>query len=227
MIRRLRLSWAGRQASSPTDRPARFLAVSDERVATLDDPRNRADLAPLDAVIGCGDLEPDYLAFVADAFHVPLLYIRGNHDRGGAWNAGVEHLPRPLANRVEEIAGVAFVGLSWPGAGEGRAARDGSAAWRQAFEVVARARLTRRRPDVVLSHVPPRGLGDATADDYHRGFSAYHWLCRTLKPKLWLHGHTTMAAAPDWRTRWGDTTFVNVTGGVLIEIDLAGKGNGR
>ena len=77
---------------------------------------------------------------------------------------------------------------------------------------------------IVISHVPPRGLGDVPEDPYHRGFAAYHWLCRRLHPTLWLHGHTSMAAARDWRVTWGDTTFVNVTGAVLVEI---GQGEGE
>jgi len=71
---------------------------------------------------------------------------------------------------------------------------------------------------IVLSHVPPRGLGDVPEDAYHRGFGAYRWLCRRLRPQLWLHGHTSPAAASNWRVDWGATTFVNVTGAVLIEI---------
>jgi Icc-related predicted phosphoesterase len=70
----------------------------------------------------------------------------------------------------------------------------------------------------MLSHVPPRGLGDVPADDYHRGFAAYRWLCHRLRPRLWLHGHTAPAAARDWRVQWADTTLVNVTGAVLLEI---------
>ena len=46
--------------------------------------------------LGCGDLEPDYLAFLADAFKAPLLYVRGNHDRGAGWSIGAEHIPDPL-----------------------------------------------------------------------------------------------------------------------------------
>ena len=72
----------------------------------------------------------------------------------------------------------------------------------------------RQRPLIVFSHVPPRGLGDTPEDHYHRGFAAYEWLCRRLHPTLWLHGHTSMAAARDWRVTWGDTTLVNVTGAV-------------
>ncbi len=224
MIRRLQLEWEGRQPSSPTGRSVRFLAVSDERVSTIEDVRNREALMPIDAILGCGDLEPDYLGFLADAFGAPLLYVRGNHDRDAGWGIHSAFLPEPLGNRPEPIEGITIAGLSWPGKDRGRAERDGMAAWWQAANAVARAKLGGRRPDVVISHVPPRGLGDAPEDDYHRGFSAYHWLCRTLNPRLWLHGHTTAASTTSWRTTWGDTVLVNVTGGVLIEIERAGNG---
>jgi predicted phosphodiesterase len=43
------------------------------------------DSAP--TAFGCGDLEPNYLTILADAFVVPLVAVRGNHDRGATWNA--------------------------------------------------------------------------------------------------------------------------------------------
>ena len=86
---------------------------------------------------------------------------------------------------------------------------------------MAKSKIWRQHPDIILSHVPPRGLGDTPEDDYHRGFSGYHWLCRALSPRLWLHGHTTTASVDHWRTSWGETQLVNVTGGVLIEIGAA------
>jgi hypothetical protein len=224
VIRRLQLSWDDRQASSPTDRPTRFLAVSDERVGTLDEVRNREALMPLDAILGCGDLEPDYVGFLADAFGAPLLYVRGNHDRDAGWGVHSAFLPDPLDSRTELIEGIAIAGFSWPGKDRGRAERDGTAAWWQAVSAVARAKLGGRRPDIENSHVPPRGHREAPDDEYPRGFSAYHWLCRTLDPRLWLHGHTTAASTTSWRTTWGTTTLVTVTGGVLIEIERGRPG---
>jgi len=218
VIRRLQLSLdrARGKAGHRDLRPIRLLAVSDERAPSLDNGHNRDELAPLDAIVGAGDLEPDYLDFLAEAFHAPLLYVRGNH----------ELLPRPLEDRFERIAGIDFVGLSWPGASEGRAELDEGSAWWQSIGAVTHSLLRGTRPAIVISHVPPRGLGDAHADAFHRGFAAYHWLCRTLRPQLWLHGHTTMAAASDWQTTWGDTTLVNVTGGVLIELETAAANRG-
>ena len=218
MIRRLKLDLPAATGVKDATRPLRLLAISDEKSPSLEFERNRLDLEPIDAVLGCGDLEPDYLAFLADAFNAPLYYVRGNHDRDAGWTIGSERIPDPLEDHFERLDGVTIAGLSWPGKDRGRAERDGTAAWWQAATTVAKSKIWRQRPDIILSHVPPRGLGDAPEDDYHRGFSGYHWLCRRLSPSLWLHGHTTTASVDQWRTTWGDTVLVNVTGGVLIEI---------
>lgn len=214
MIRRLTLP-----GMAPAGRSVRLLAVSDETERAFDFARNRADLGKIDGVLGCGDLEPAYLGFLADAFRAPLVYVRGNHDRGANWNARRGALPRALDNYVDALAGVSVAGLSWPGEGRGKAIRDEGAAWRQVLR--AWLRLRGSKPAIVLSHVPPRGLGDVPQDEYHRGFAAYRWLCRRLRPQLWLHGHTSPAAASDWRVEWDATTLVNVTGAVLIEIGTA------
>jgi Icc-related predicted phosphoesterase len=218
MIRKVSLEWpqSPTKRADPEDRPIRLLAVSDDPERAFDFERNRDEIAPLDGIIGAGDLEPDYLAFLADAFHAPLLYVRGNHDRGANWTALQEALPRPLDARAEALAGVPIAGLGWPGKRRGQAVRDETAAWGQALTLLLH--LRGQRPPIVVSHVPPRGLGDTPEDHYHRGFRAYRWLCGRINPRLWIHGHTALAAAPGWREDWGGTTLVNATGAVLIEL---------
>jgi Icc-related predicted phosphoesterase len=210
MIRRLTI--AGR----PGGESVRLLAVSDETERALDVQANRDAIAPIDAIVGSGDLEPDYLAFLADAFNAPLIYVRGNHDRGENWATGRPKLPRPLTREMDVVKGLRVVGLSWPGKPGGQAIHDEGAAWRQAIR--AWLGLRGKGADIVLSHVPPRGLGDVPEDHYHRGFAGYRWLCRRLKPRLWIHGHSALAAVADWRQDWGGTTLVNVTGAVLVEM---------
>ncbi len=229
MIRRVSLPWnadvgdglVSGDIGGPAIGRVRFLAVSDEHERALDFERNREMVGTVDAVLGCGDLEPDYLSFLADAFRAPLLYVRGNHDRSLNWAATSEKLPEPLAGRCQTIGGVTLVGLSWPGGDRAtHAIRDEQAAWRQAFPLAVTRR--RQQPLIILSHVPPRGLGDTPEDHYHRGFAAYEWLSRRLKPALWLHGHTSLAAVREWRVTSGNTEFVNVTGAVVVEVGVRG-----
>lgn len=222
MIRRLRLSWPPAAQGADADeaiRPLRILAVSDKTDEGLNLEVNRTALGPIDAIIGAGDLEPEYLALLADAFCAPLLYVLGNHDRGRGWEAAFErHLPEPMADaRVERLNGIDVFALSWPGKRSGRPEHDDWAAWWQ----VLRFGLHHpsKRPLIVVSHVPPEGAGDDPSDPYHRGFGAYRWLARRVKPELWLHGHTSVATQAGAMVCLGGTRLLNVTGAVLIELD--------
>jgi Icc-related predicted phosphoesterase len=88
-------------------------------------------------------------------------------------------------------------------------------AWRT---VVVGRLLGRTGPVLVLSHAPPRGVGDHAANRYHLGYAAYRWLLERLHPPLWLHGHTDPASIEDWRTILGSSVVVNVTGSVVVEL---------
>jgi predicted phosphodiesterase len=111
---RLRLAWPDPRAFAERDgRPLQLLAVSDERDPTLDSQASRDTIGQVDLVLGAGDLDPGYLAFLADAFAAPLLYVRGNHDAGEAWETEQEHLHEPLVyGRDHEVRGVLVVGFS-------------------------------------------------------------------------------------------------------------------
>jgi hypothetical protein len=195
----------------------RLLAVSDDPDPALDNATNRAALGRIDLVVGCGDLEPDRLAFVADAFRADCLFVRGNHDGGLGWDAAAGVLPAEArSGRPIRRASLELLPLAWPGRSRRRARPDEAAAWRDAVSGWARTRLGRGVPLVVFSHAPPLGFGD-DGDTYHCGFAAYRWLLRRAHPVLWLHGHTPLAAVP-WQLAWEGTTLVNVTGSVLVEL---------
>jgi uncharacterized protein len=210
-------------------RPIRLLAVSDEVDATLESERTRETIGALDLVVGCGDLEPPYLAFLADAFRVPLLYVRGNHDVGAAWTAtGRQALPDPIPDgRLVSEDGLRLVGFSGApryaphGRPQAEQQVSGGAMWWRVLR--AWPRLRGYRPLLVMTHAAPRGLNDAS-DQAHRGFAAYRWLADRLAPPLWLHGHTALVRrGVDGRTvRRGRTLLVNVTGATLVELTPPG-----
>lgn len=213
MIRRLTVHWPG--ASSVT----RILAVSDEQDAGLGDHGVRETVGRVDAVIGCGDLEPGYLAMLGDAFMAPLLFVRGNHDRGLGWHEQSMVLPECLPDgRPISLGATRLVGLSWPGDAAGRAQRDEGAAWRQVLRLRVRLAGRGAEPLLLVSHVPPSGAGDVPDDPYHRGFAAYRWLAERLRPPLWLHGHSQVAGRHSLLDTLGPTTVVNVTGAALVEL---------
>jgi uncharacterized protein len=218
VTRRLLLDWPLDRALPASPETVRLLAVSDEVDPALENPANREHLGRVDLIVGCGDLDPGYLAMLGDAFRVPLMYVRGNHDRGLGWQVHGALLPEGLRDaRVETVSGIRLIGLSWPGRTSGHAVHDEGAAWRQVLNVGIRSMIG-GGPRLVISHAPPLKAGDDPADPYHRGFRAYRWLAERLRPVLWLHGHTTVATSQSLTAHLGPTTLVNVTGSMLIEL---------
>lgn len=198
--------------------PFRLLAVSDEADRTLWHHLDRTALEPLDLLVSCGDLPPDYLSYLEGSLRVPFVYVKGNHDLNEAWRQQAARLLPGRRGRTElvDAAGLTVALLGWPGSTKARTSGLAMSAWGDAFGLWL-ASLRHRRPAIVVSHVAPHDAGD-TPDVYHRGFRAYRWLAERLRPILWLHGHTTPASAPQRVTRVGPTTCVNVTGAYVIEL---------
>lgn len=222
MINQLAIVWPDAWAFAGREgRPIRFLVASDAPEPALQLAANRATFGHLDGILGCGDLEPDWLLFLADAFNTPLVYVRGNHDRGRDWTARPLLVPGWLeAGTIERMAGIPIVGLEWPGVDAPGNRRRPWLAWRQTIRITGRliwARLW-RRPLIVISHVPPAGVGDCPTDAYHVGFRAYRWLLDRLGPPIWLHGHTTTASVSRLVERSGPTVVANATGALLVEL---------
>jgi hypothetical protein len=225
VTRRLTVPWPDpRPFDDRAGAPIRLLAVSDAVDPALEHAVNREGIGRIDAIVGCGDLEPDYLGFLADAFGVPIVYVRGNHDRGGQWAAThAVRAPRPLpSGRPVDVGGITLVPLEWPGLDHDTGQRDEGRAWidvvRTEASLLRRRLLGKAAPVVVVSHAPPRGVGDAATDPYHVGYAAYRWLLDRHRPPLWLHGHTAPASVTDWRERVGSSTVANATGSILIEL---------
>lgn len=221
MTDRLRVRWPDPAPFAARDgQPIRILAVSDEPDPTLDSAATREGLGRIDFIVGAGDLEPEYLGFVSDAFHAPLQYIRGNHDVGSAWtHSQREQVAEPMPDgRVVEETGIGLLGFSGSPKYNDRNLQV-SALGMWARVLAAWPGATMRRPLLVVTHAPPRDIND-DHDHAHRGFAAFRWLVQRLDPPLWLHGHTALVrrGIDDRIAVHGGTTFYNCTGATLIEL---------
>ena len=221
MTDRLRVRWP-----DPTPfvdlggRPIRILAVSDEPDPSLDSPATREGLGQVDLIVGAGDLDPGYLGFLADAFHAPLRYVRGNHDVGAAWASSERsHLPEPMRDgTVVTEFGLRLIGFSGsPRYNERNLQVSSLGMWAKAIGAWLGA--SRARPLIVVTHAPPRDVND-DHDHAHRGFAAFRWFVDRIDPPLWLHGHTALVrrGIDDRIATHGGTTFYNCTGSTLIEL---------
>ena len=224
------------RAGTRPGRAVRVLAVSDEVDEGLLSDASRVRSARL--VVACGDLPAEYLGALMDTLGVPLVYVPGNHDpdqsgyrisrAGLITRAGFPARPPwpPGAlnadGRVVDVAGLRIAGLGgclrygdgpnqyteWQQARRARGLRR-RARWRGLRD--------RRRVDVLLTHAPPRDVGDGD-DPPHRGFACYHALTAALAPAVLLHGHVHPYGAVPPEGRLGRTAVRNVTGWHLFEL---------
>ena len=167
----------------------KILAVADEICQALWDHYVPGKLKEYDLIISCGDLKPDYLSFLVTVANVPLLYVHGNHD-----DRYEKHPPEGCDCIDDKF--VVYKGLRILGLG-------GSPWYRPGVHQYTEQQMRRRIAklwlkilwhggvDIVVTHAPPRGVGDAN-DPAHRGFEAFLKFIDRYHPKYLLHGHVHM-----------------------------------
>lgn len=198
----------------------RFLTVSDVTAPELFPVSHRERFEPLDAVLSCGDVPPEYLTYLGHFFRVPVYYVRGNHD--------IRYRSRPpqgatdVHARLVDLKGLRLLGF------EGSMWYNGGPM--QYTEAQMRTILWKMRPliwwhggvDMVIAHAPPRGLGDGD-DPCHRGFRCFVRFIRTHQPRWFIHGHIhrTFDDPSQRLMRLGETNILNTFGWHIVDIDDA------
>jgi hypothetical protein len=198
---------------------------------------NIAPVRGAQLVLACGDLPFDYLAYLMDALDVPLVFVPGNHDpdlsgytnsrNGLTLRAGIPTAaPWPLGAVNADVRVVDVLGLRIAGLGGCLRYSDGPNQYSER-KFARRARLLRARawwrmrdgvrPDVLITHAPPRGVGDAE-DPPHRGVQAMHGLVAALAPELVLHGHVHPYGQTPPILELGSAIVRNVVGRHLLDI---------
>ena len=195
----------------------KLLLVSDEESPYYWDYYQPGRLAGIDLILSCGDLRADYLTFLVTMGRAPLLYVRGNHDAGY-----VRRAPEGcdcIEDRLVTVNGLRILGLGgspfYSGGPDQYTERQ--MAWR-----IRRLAFQLRRAggvDLVLTHAPIRGCGDAD-DPAHRGFEAFRPLLERYRPLYLVHGHVHLryGAAVPRVNRCLDTTVINACGYYILDI---------
>ena len=226
-----------RRPSSPSDREAvRVLAVPDETSEELLATPDLVRSARL--ILACGDLPFDNLGALRNRLEIPLVFVPGHHDpevsgyrssrAGLTLQAGLPaRAPWPdgalnADRRILDVAGLRVAGLGGcPRYSDGPNQYSERQQARRALQLRGAARLRRLRDgrgvDVLITHAPPRGVGDGD-DPVHRGFAALHGLTGALRPTALLHGHVHPYGMHTGPGRLQGAVVYNVTGWHLLEI---------
>lgn len=195
----------------------KILAVSDETCPALWDYYQPGRLAEYDLIISCGDLKSNYLSFLVTMARAPLLYVHGNHD---------EHyikLPPDGCDCIDDRL-VIYNGWRILGLGGCRKYHPGPFQYteKQMRRRIKKLRSALRRAggvDIVVTHAPPRGLGDQE-DPAHMGFEALYALLDKYHPLYLLHGHVHLSynLRLPRKQHYEGTELINVSERFVLEL---------
>lgn len=184
----------------------KILAIADKESPYFWDFFEKNKLEGIDLIISCGDLDPQYLSFLATFATVPLLYVRGNHD-----DCYEENPPEGcicIEDKIFVYQGVRIMGL-----GGSRRYRDGKNQYSE-WQMRMRAGKMwlplkwRRGMDILVTHSPALGLNDGS-DLAHQGFQTFTDLIEKYQPRYFLHGHVHMSYGRQYpRHDWYKETHI-------------------
>ncbi len=186
----------------------RILAIADVESRSYWDFYQPGKLNGIDLIISCGDLDPDYLSFLATFSHAPVVYIHGNHDEKYK-----DHEPEgciSIENDIYVCQGVRILGL-----GGSMRYRKGDYQFTQAQMNMRVASLLPKIQmaggfDILVSHAPAWHVGDGE-DLPHQGFKALRWLMDAYHPRYYMHGHVHPTYGREYlrRRTYKDTFILN------------------
>ena len=195
----------------------KLLLIADEENPLYWDYYRPGRLKDIDLILAAGDLKAEYLTFLVTMGRAPLLYVHGNHDKG--------YEKRPPEGCVCVDGDLVTVnGLRILGLGGCQLYNYGPHQYTEK-QMARRIRKLRWKlfrshgVDFVLTHAPPKGIGDAE-DPAHRGFASFLTLMDRYHPRYLVHGHvhTRYGVRTEKILRYGDTTVINACGHRILEI---------
>ena len=195
----------------------KILFLSDEECPALWDYYVPGRLADYQLIISCGDLKPSYLSFLVTMARCPVLYVHGNHDTRYRDNPpeGCDCID----GKVVEYNGIRIMGL-----GGCRKYHPGDHQYtdRQMRGRILKLRWPLRKArgiDILVTHAPAEGLGDAE-DVAHWGFPSLRTFLDRYQPAYHVHGHVHMTYGQNIsRTMdYNGTTVINAYERYTLEL---------
>lgn len=171
----------------------------------------------IDLILSCGDLQPEYLSFLSSRIDAPLYYVKGNHD--------IRYFESPPKNcnnidsqliRFKNLRILGLEGSRWY---NGNPIQYTDAQMKKKIRKILPKLWWWRGVDIIITHAPPRYIGDAE-DLCHRGFRSFHHLIDRFSPRYFIHGHIhANFKDPSERIRIvKNTRVINTVGYFLLEI---------
>lgn len=164
----------------------KLLLLGDQESRYLWDYYRPGVLSEYDLILSAGDLKASYLSFLVTMARAPLLYVHGNHD--GHYAKSPPEGCDCIEDELIVYKGLRILGLGGCPVYSGGPHQYSERRMRRRIRKVRRKIRKAGGVDLVLSHAPVAGYGDA--QDYaHRGFECFVDLIDKYKPQYWIHSH--------------------------------------
>ena len=182
----------------------KILTVSDFIDESLTQRVENKTLEPVDLIISCGDLAPEYLSFLRDRLDKPLFYVKGNHDiRYSPSNpVGCKNIHAKLI-QFKSLKIMGLEGSIWYNGGMNQYTD------REMKKMISGMWFSLWRKggvNLVVTHAPPKDIQDGP-DHCHTGFDSFVKLIEKKNPHYFIHGHIHK----EFKTLEQRTTIVNST----------------
>ncbi|HGY11267.1 MAG TPA: Icc-like protein [Desulfobacterales bacterium] len=195
----------------------KILTVSDFIDESLTQRVENKTLEPVDLIISCGDLAPEYLSFLRDRLDKPLFYVKGNHDiRYSPSNpVGCKNIHAKLI-QFKSLKIMGLEGSIWYNGGMNQYTD------REMKKMISGMWFSLWRKGgihIVITHAPPRHIHDAE-DRCHMGFESFVRLIDKKRPDYFIHGHIhkEFKTHSDRIITVGSTKVINTCGFTILEV---------
>lgn len=194
----------------------KILVIADEESRSLWDFWDKSKTDGIDLILSCGDLNSEYLSFLATMTNADVLYVHGNHDENYLQKSPEGCIC--VDDKIINYKGIRIFGL-------GGSMKYGNGHF-QFTEKEMQRRIGKRRLsllknkgfDILLTHAPAGNINDMD-DLTHKGFECFNKLIRKYNPKFFIHGHVHRTYGNFRRTQTvGETTIINAYEKYIIEI---------